>query len=259
MPGYIRARETHVLAGDLEKLATSVEGLEAQRQQKEWERERFTATAAALQELVATLQERVDMRVSLQNSGSGSRVDIMQGTQDLQEQKASLVTALGQALESEAALEVLSRSIEDAYRTFSAENLQKLADCERQIDEDTQRLAKARARQVRMILKSPIDGSVSALSITTIGQVVAAGEEVMRIVPDGIGLEIEAYIANRDIGFIRTGQDVVVKVESLPFTRYGTIDGKLIKVASDLCRCTTDTEPRLSRDHPTGDHKHGGR
>jgi hemolysin D len=120
-----------------------------------------------------------------------------------------------------------------ASRTFSTENLEKLADAERRIDEDTQRLAKVRARQSRMVLSSPIEGTVSSLSITTPGQVIAAGEEVMRIVPDGIGIEIEAYIPNRDIGFVKPGQDAVVKIESLPFTRYGTIDAKLSRVAGD--------------------------
>ena len=233
VPSDIRAREEHVLVGDLQKLASSIAGLQAQQQQKQRERERFAATVTAVEELVATLQQRVDMRLSLQSTGSGSKVDLIEAVQTLQEQKATLATARGQMLESEAAIEVLTRSIEDTYRTFSAENLQKLADCERQIDEDQQKLAKSRVRQSHMTLTSPIEGTVSALSVTTLGQVVAAGDEVMRIVPDGIGIEIEAYIANRDISFVKPGQDAIVKVESLPFTRYGTINAKLAKVASD--------------------------
>jgi hemolysin D len=233
IPADTKARETHVLAGDLEKLVSAIAGLEAQQRQKQRERDRFAATSAAVEDLVATLQQRVDMRLSLQNSGSGSKGDLIEAVQTLQEQKATLATARGQILESEAAIEVLSRSIEDAYRTFSAENLEKLADAERRIDEDTQKLAKVRARQSRMVLSSPIEGTVSSLSITTPGQVIAAGEEVMRIVPDGIGIEIEAYIPNRDIGFVKPGQDAVVKIESLPFTRYGTIEAKLSRVAGD--------------------------
>lgn len=233
IPLDIQRREKQVMIGDLEELVASVASYDAQIQQKERERDRYEATANALQELVNTLQEKLDLRMSLQNSGSGSRFDMMQSMLDLQEQKASLATTLGQKHEAEAALNVLKRDIEDTYQTFASGYLQKLADCERQIDEDVQKLAKARARQDRMVLKSPIDGSVSALSITTTGQIVSAGDEVMRIVPDGLGLEIEAYIANRDISFIRPGQDAVVKIESLPFTRYGTVSATLTKVATD--------------------------
>ncbi len=54
------------------------------------------------------------------------------------------------------------------------------------------------------------------MSIINIGQVVAAGEQIMRVVPDGMGLEIEGYIQNKDIGFIKEGQDATIKVDSFP-------------------------------------------
>jgi hemolysin D len=56
------------------------------------------------------------------------------------------------------------------------------------------------------------------------------GEEVMRIVPDGVGFEIECYMPNKDIGFIAVGQEAVVKVESFPFTRYGTLRAHVTRV-----------------------------
>lgn len=238
IPAQTKARETEVLAGDLGRLASTIAELEAQRDQRLRERERYAATATALEQLVATLQSRVDMRASLSQSGSGSRSDVIDATQTLQEQTTTLATARGQIAESVSAAEVHSRQIEDSYRSFLAENLQKLAEAERKVDEDRQLLAKARVRQERMVLTSPIEGTVSALSITTVGQVVGAGEEVMRIVPNGqgasgAGIEIEAYVSNRDIGFVRPGQEAIVKIESLPFTRYGTIAAKLIRLAGD--------------------------
>lgn len=233
VPLNISMRERRVLEGDLKKLASTVEGLEAQIKQKVREYERFTATAAAVSELLSTLQQRVDLRQSLRTSGSGSRVDLIEALQALQEQKSTLVTAQGQIRESEASAEVLRRGIEDAFRTFTADNLQKIVDAERRIDESAERLVKAKVRQRHMTLRSPVAGIVSALSVTTPGQVITVGEEVMRIVPDGIGLEIEAYLANRDVGFVKLGQKAVIKVESLPFTRYGTIDATLTNIASD--------------------------
>ena len=44
----------------------------------------------------------------------------------------------------------------------------------------------------------------------------------MRIVPHDSKLEIEAYLPNRDIGFVSVGQEAVVKLESFPLTRYGS-------------------------------------
>jgi hemolysin D len=63
--------------------------------------------------------------------------------------------------------------------------------------------------------------------------VVTAGTELMRVVPKGASLEIEAYIPNSDIGFVSVGDDAVIKVEAFPFTRYGIISGRVTEVGTD--------------------------
>jgi hemolysin D len=95
---------------------------------------------------------------------------------------------------------------------------------------------------------------VSALSISAVGQVVAAGEEIMRVVPEDRGLEIVTYIPNHDVGFVHPGQQAVVKIESLPFTRYGTLTAHLTSLASDAIPAPDASQqegnPALSpRDH----------
>ena len=69
--------------------------------------------------------------------------------------------------------------------------------------------------------------------IVNVGQVVASGQEIMRIVPQDSTLEIEAYVLNRDIGFVSVGQEAVVKVELFPFTRYGSIKAHVTRIAKD--------------------------
>jgi hypothetical protein len=75
-----------------------------------------------------------------------------------------------------------------------------------------------------------VSGTVQAVSISSIGQVVMPGEEVMRMVPSGVGVEIECYMPNKDIGFVAVGQEAVVKVESFPFARYGTLRAHVTRV-----------------------------
>ncbi len=71
------------------------------------------------------------------------------------------------------------------------------------------------------------------LTVSTVGQVVSPGQALMTIVPFDAPIEIEALIQNQDIGFVELGQTAVVKIESFPFTRYGTVDGTVIKVSRD--------------------------
>lgn len=233
IPPLVRRREERVLAGDLAQLSATLASLAAQEHQKETERDRLTGTSKVQRELIATLQERVSMRATLVEKNAGTKAGLIDATETLQYQQAALATQVGQLAEAEAGLVVIARDIAKARDTFVADNGQKLAEAERQADDMEQKLAKAQARSDHMTLRSPLDGIVQGLSVTTIGQVATIGEELMRIVPDGSGLEIEAYLPNKDIGFVRTDQDAMIKIESFPFTRYGILSGQVVRVASD--------------------------
>ena len=84
-----------------------------------------------------------------------------------------------------------------------------------------------------MTLTAPVAGTIQASTVTTLGQIVDAGQELMHIVPEGTPLEIEAYVLNRDAGFVAVGQEAVVKVDAFPYTRYGTMGGKVARLAED--------------------------
>ena len=123
----------------------------------------------------------------------------------------------------------------------SPKTAQKLAEAQKQADDWREKLVKAKLKLARMSLTSPIDGVVYGLSVTTIGQVVAGGDELMRIVPKGACSGDRSYLANQDIGFVKEGQKAVVKIESFPFTRYGALPATVDAV----CRATRS--PSLTR------------
>jgi hemolysin D len=232
-PPGIRAREDQVLAGELSRLADLAAGLDAQIRQKEVERDRLTETMAAQQKLVETLQSRVDMRSSLVKSGSGAKSAVIDAEESLQYHQTQLSQQRGQRDAAIANLDVLARERDKTFSNFIAENAQKMAEAQRQSDDWREKLAKAKLKSGRMSLTSPIDGTIYGLSVTTVGQVVSSGEELMRITPTGAALEIEAYLANKDVGFVKRGQTAVVKIESFPFTRYGALSATVERVASD--------------------------
>jgi hemolysin D len=233
IPAANRTREEQVLSGDLAQLASALASLDAQAQQKEVARDRMNATVLAQEDLIATLKERVDMRSALANSGSGSRAALIDAMETMKYQQTVLQTQKGQRDDAIATLNVLTRERQKIIDAFIADNSQKLAEAQRQADDFEQKLAKARLKSGRMTLSSPIDGVVLGLSVTTVGQVIATGDEIMRIVPEDATLEIECYLANKDVGFVKPGQTAVVKIESFPFTRYGTLSAQVRRVAHD--------------------------
>lgn len=96
-----------------------------------------------------------------------------------------------------------------------------------------QELIKAETRGRLMTLAAPVDGTIQQLAVHTVGGVVTPAQPLMMVVPKDEPIEVEAYVENRDIGFVNPGQDAVVKIETFPFTKYGTIDASVIHVSND--------------------------
>ncbi len=183
--------------------------------------------------LVATLDERVRMRSTLIESSAGSRASVIDATEALQKEQAELSQYEGQLAAAHAALKVIETEMGKVMDAFVVDNVQRLSEASQRIEELEQELIQATERLDAMTIRSPIDGVVQASSISTVGQVISAGSELMRIVPGEATLEIEAYLPNRDIGFVSEGQIAVVKVEAFPFTRYGVIEGTVSRIAKD--------------------------
>ncbi|MFI8744763.1 HlyD family type I secretion periplasmic adaptor subunit [Pseudomonas sp. NPDC077186] len=97
----------------------------------------------------------------------------------------------------------------------------------------TQELKKAQQRDSLMRLTAPVDGTVQQLAIHTNGGVVTEAQPLMVIVPSDQPVEVEAMLENKDIGFVRPGQTVEIKVETFIFTKYGVIDGVVQSISSD--------------------------
>lgn len=229
----MKARELRVLDGDVSKLRTAVLSIDAQIVEKRAEEKRLADTVAAQEMLIETLQKRVAMRTALVARKAIARASLIDAQESLQSQLTTLAAQKGQLVEARANIDVLMKERDKAFVDFIAENAQKFAEAGRQIDDLEQKSSKAHAKTGHMTLTSPIAGVVLGLTVTSRNQVVAPGEELMRIVPDEAGLEIECYAQNKDIAFIQAGQAAVIKIESFPFTRYGALDGRVMRVARD--------------------------
>ena len=233
VPPALRERETRVLAADLGQLDATLASFEAQHAQKTAERDMLRQTIATQKNLVATLQERVDMRTKLVSVEAGSKSAVIDATETLQYQLTQLAMQEGQLAAATTGLDVIERDSEKAVQSFLADDAQKLSDAERRGEDAKERLAKAEAAVDHLTLRAPIAGRVQSSVIANVGQVVTSGQEIMRIVPENSKLEIEAYVMNRDIGFVSVGQEAVVKVELFPFTRYGSIKARVTRIARD--------------------------
>ncbi|MFB9127137.1 HlyD family type I secretion periplasmic adaptor subunit [Paraburkholderia dipogonis] len=120
-------------------------------------------------------------------------------------------------------------SITSQFRSTQLDALDKAT---QQLEQSRNDETKADTRQKLMSLTAPVAGTVQQLAIHTVGGVATAAQALMEIVPDD-AVEVEANIENKDIGFVKAGQDATVKIEAFPYTRYGYLNGKVISVSND--------------------------
>ena len=228
-----RLREAEVGLADLRNLLRQVQALDAQGEQKRAERQRLLNTIQAQERLIQTLQERVDMRASLLRTDSGTRASVLDAMETLHNQMTILEGQRGQVVEADRAIDSLFAERNKIVANFISDNTMRANDADRQSIDFEQRLLKAHAKRDRMTLRSPSGGIVHAMSVTSLGQVLQPGQEVLRVIPQHGEIEIEVYVENKDIGFIHEGQDAYLKIEAFPFTRYGIIEARVLRVGKD--------------------------
>jgi HlyD family type I secretion membrane fusion protein len=99
-----------------------------------------------------------------------------------------------------------------------------------QMDELKATQAAYQSRSADIDVKAPLDGTVQKISETPIGTVIPPGGTVCEIVPTG-GVLIQARVSPRDIGFVQLDQKAIVKSDAFDYSRYGSIPGKVLRIA----------------------------
>ena len=100
---------------------------------------------------------------------------------------------------------------------------------------------RAAAHSDLLRLKAPVAGTVQQLTVHTVGGVVQSAHPIMVIVPRQHQVEVEAFIENKDVGFVMEGQHAQVKIETFDYTKYGTVSGRVSHVSRDAIESNTQT------------------
>ncbi|GIU29435.1 HlyD family type I secretion periplasmic adaptor subunit [Shewanella colwelliana] len=134
-------------------------------------------------------------------------------------------------------LQASESEVRQQFNTLKAQTsvteLTKIPQIQQQIASLQEELAKAVDRNKKQVLYAPVSGQVQELSIGTVGGVVTEAQQLMLIVPDEVQLDVEVFLDNKDIGFVREQMSAEIKIHTFPFTKYGIIDGEVISVTDD--------------------------
>jgi len=194
------------------------------------------ATVASIDSLKTTLpitRQMADDYRGLLEGKYVSRHAWLEREQAAVQQKQQLVAQQARLTQAQAARRQAADQRASAVAEASRGLLDLQAESGQRVIALTQELRKAERRDLQTRLTAPVAGTVQQLAVSAPGAVVTAAQPVLLIVPNDQPVEIEAFLANRDVGFIHAGQRVRIKVDTFDFTRYGMLDGEVASVSSD--------------------------
>lgn len=226
------------LDSDILAFDAQMDALDADLARREAERAGVFAELHKLRQTLPLIEEREQALKTLLDKGVTPkpqwlevRTLLIETQQDIliQNQRINEIAASVQAARKE-----MNRLRADTERQAYAD----LLEAQKTFEQTDLALRKALKREAQHRLTAPVDGTVQQLNVHTVGGVVTPAEPLMVLVPKNVPLEIRAQVLNKDIGFVRNDQEVEIKLDAFPFTKYGTIDGRVV----DLSRDAIDNE-----------------
>ena len=191
------------------------------------------ATLEKYLQLSALAAEREVSARPLVPIGAISREDYLKLEEDLVRNRQDAAAQQRTTEEDQAALKQAEQALDQVKRDHATDLYHDLA--QRVADEPALKGDFDKSKKLYALewLRSPVDGVVQSVDVTTVGQVVTPAQSLVTVVPDGTPLIVEATVSNNDIGYIKVGQPVQVKVDTFPFQKYGTLTGTLVWISPD--------------------------
>ncbi len=134
---------------------------------------------------MAALAQRVSMRSKLVDAEAGTNASMIDAQETLLEAERDLASRKGEDKEADTALDVVRSEAASQFSLLLADKTQRLTESQREADQAAEELAKVRRKLSAMTIKSPETRVIQASAITTVGQVLSPGTELMCIVPTG--------------------------------------------------------------------------
>jgi adhesin transport system membrane fusion protein len=214
-------------------LRSRVAALQAGADQHRREASEAVATINSLQGSLALAQKQVGMLEPLAAKNIVPQTELLDARREVNDLQGRIAAAREQQSRAQAAVREALAQASEAGFSFRQEALNERSQVNAKIAVNEESLRGARGRVGRMELRSPVDGVVNDLQVTTIGGFVTAGQKVMEVIPMGDKLLVETRVTPRDIAFIKVGDRALVKVTAYDFSTYGGLEGRVVQVSAD--------------------------
>jgi len=163
----------------------------------------------------------------LNKAGLSSNTQVLNANQERVFQWTEYSKIKDEISQNKIVIEEFKSKIASIDSKFKDRVLQSLSQVQQNILDTIQQKDRLKAQLKELEIYSPVSGIIQNLTANTVGTNIPVGKPMMEIYPDRETLVAEIKINPNDIGFIKPGMSVNIKVTAFDFSRYGSLDGKL--------------------------------
>ena len=232
-PPEVAETQRRLVAAQLAEVEATTASLNNARISAQSDANAARAQVSKLSDTVPLLDRQIASmnRLDAKGYAPGARLIELQRQRRLEAGERDV--ALTQITRGEAEARKLDSQVRETREQARHTALAELAKAEADAILRREEVTKARQRSRFQRLVASVDGTIQQLEVHTIGGVVEPAKPLMVLVPSSAGIEVETRILNKDVGFVRIGQQASVKLEAFPFTRYGAVPGRVRSISRD--------------------------
>ena len=218
-------------------------GFDSQKEkiaQQTQENKELTQRLIRMKDQLKLLNEQIKISADLLKENVTSRynhITLVREGKGLEEQVIQMESDL---FKGRSALKEAQSAFQEFVSTHDEEVRQGISKAQREINDYEQQLSKQNDLYQRGVIRSPIDGIVKKLAVSTPGQVIQAGETIMDIVPAHDTLIVSAKLPLADIGYIQPGQLADIRLASADGARFKPLKGKVTYISPDALKNEKD-------------------
>ena len=191
------------------------------------------ATIASLKASLKLAQDQVGILAPLAAKSIVPQLELMDAQRDVSEIQGKLAAAEQAASRAQAGIGEALANASEAGLQFRQEALNERSQLVTKMAVNSESLRGAAGRLQRSEIRSPVDGIVNDIQVTTVGGFVQAGQKILQVVPVGDKLLVEARVNPKDIAFIKVNDLANVKVTAYDFAVYGGLNGRVVQISPD--------------------------
>ena len=232
--------EAHDLAAELALYQSRVRDYQTQRQSRQdvinQKRARLQATQSTYEKYNEGLKIAEDKEGRLQQlieESAISEFQLLEQQKETIEYRKNAQAALDEMVSIQAEIAEAEQNLANVDASYRKDIMTSLVDAKKEYYSLEESIKKADEDSRMATIVAPTSGRVYDLAVHTIGGIVTDAQPLLKIVPDDVGLQFEVYADNKDIGFIKLGQEAEVKVRTFNFQKFGMVKAEVEEISAD--------------------------